>query len=91
MVVDTVLLFVTGVAWIRVLRLVGFTKIGVRGRSVAALIQRMIGARVPARGWFAHLVSGAMGGYGRKLLDNWTRVGIKLAGWIVYLAGRGHN
>ncbi|KAK4556330.1 hypothetical protein LTR86_006474 [Recurvomyces mirabilis] len=87
-VIETVILFVPGGFWGPVLKAIGFTKLGVRARSIAALLQSKIGARVPARGWFAHLVSAAMGGYGRKLLDGWTRIGVKFAGWFGFLAGR---
>lgn len=98
-VVETAILFVPGGVYGPVLRRLGFTKLGVRGRkylpamqtrkklmstsgSIAALIQSMIGARVPARGWFAHLVSAMMGGYGKKVVSGWTRVGIKVASWL---------
>ncbi|KAK3677195.1 hypothetical protein LTR78_002733 [Recurvomyces mirabilis] len=87
-VIETVILFVPGGFWGPVLKAIGFTRLGVRARSIAALLQSKIGARVPARGWFAHLVSAAMGGYGRKLLDGWTRIGVKFAGWLGFLAGR---
>ncbi|EMD00287.1 hypothetical protein BAUCODRAFT_372368 [Baudoinia panamericana UAMH 10762] len=80
--VETVVFFVPGGVYIPLLRVLGFGRLGVRARSVAALLQSMIGPYVPARGWFAHLVSAAMGGYGRAVLNTITRVTIKI-GWLL--------
>ncbi|KAK5691271.1 hypothetical protein LTR17_025718 [Elasticomyces elasticus] len=87
-VVETMLIFMPGGVYVPLLRILGFGAKGPMARSIAALIQSKIGARVPARSWFAHLVSGAMGGYGKAVLRMWTRVFLKVASWAAFLAGR---
>src|SRR5690242_5399467 len=50
-----------GVFFKPLLWIVGFTAVGVRARSIAAFLQRVIfGAVVPAASWFARLLSIAM-------------------------------
>ncbi|KAK5716740.1 hypothetical protein LTR15_009632 [Elasticomyces elasticus] len=86
--VETMLIFMPGGVYVPLLRILGFGAKGPMARSIAARIQAKIGARVPARSWFAHLVSGAMGGYGKAVLRMWTRVFLKVASWAAFLAGR---
>ncbi|KAK4960289.1 hypothetical protein LTR10_003183 [Elasticomyces elasticus] len=86
--VETMLILMPGGVYVPLLRILGFGAKGPVARSIAALIQSRIGARVPARSWFAHLVSGAMGGYGKAVLRMWTRVFLKVASWAAFLAGR---
>ncbi|KAK5686115.1 hypothetical protein LTS10_002229 [Elasticomyces elasticus] len=84
-VVETMLIFMPGGVYVPLLRILGFGAKGPMARSVAALMQSKIGARVPARSWFAHLVSGGMGGYGKAVLRMWTRVIVKVASWAGFL------
>lgn len=42
---------------------------------------------MPKRGWFATLVSAAMGGHGRAKLDALTRFTVKIGSWLGWFGG----
>lgn len=56
--------------------------------TVASLLQSRLSGHVPARGWFAYLQRAAMRGYGKKMLDRFSRVLSKVVGWLYEIVHR---
>ena len=56
--------------------------------TVASFLQSTFAGFVPRHGWFAHLTSASMGGYGVGVLDSITRIGSVVAGVVNQIALR---
>ncbi|KAK4549234.1 hypothetical protein LTR36_007692 [Oleoguttula mirabilis] len=81
-IIEGVAFFSPATVYSPLLRIVGFSRKGVKAGTLAARLQRLFGATVPAGSWFAHLTSAGAGGYGKIAASGLTRLGVLAAGAV---------